>query len=83
VRYRSPATASRAEEAKQMIYGYLLGSVGKDGSIGFTFKEIKREDIPTAVSQRYSPEFVDYCFEKNTDFRTAPATAGQKPAAEK
>ena len=66
-----------------MIYGYLLGSVGKDGSIDFSFKEIKRENIPAAVSQRYSPEFVDYCFEKNTDFRTAAVTAVQKLAAQK
>jgi hypothetical protein len=83
VRYPLPATASRAKEAKQKIYGYLLGNVHTDGSIDFTFKEIKREDIPAAISQRYSPVFVDYCFEKNTDFGTAPAAAGQKPAAEK
>ena len=83
VRYRLPATASRAKEAKQKIYGYLLGSVGKDGSIDFSFKEIKRENISAAVSQRYSSEFVDYCFEKNTDFRTASAAAGQKLVAEK
>jgi hypothetical protein len=82
VRYPLPATASRAKEARQKIYGYLLGNVHTDGSIDFTFKEIKREDIPAAISQRYSPVFVDYCFEKNTDFGTTPATA-QKPAAEK
>ena len=80
VRYRLPATASRAKEARQKIYGYLLGSVRKDGSIDFSFKEIRRENIPAAVSQRYSAAFVDYCFEKNTDFRTAAATAGQKLA---
>jgi Calcineurin-like phosphoesterase len=75
MRYQLPATASRAKEARQKIYGYLLGSVRRDGSIDFAFEEIKREDIPAAVSQRYSTEFVDACFEKNMDLRAAPAAA--------
>ncbi len=72
MRYALPSTASRAKEARQKIYGYLRGDVHTDGAIDFVFQEIKRADIPEAVSQRYTSEFVDVCFDKNTDFRRAP-----------
>jgi hypothetical protein len=72
-RYALPPTASRAKEARQKVYGYLLGTVQGDGSIDFAFQEIKRQDIPNTVQQRYTPEFVDGCFEKNVDMRTFPA----------
>jgi hypothetical protein len=78
MRYQLPATATRAKEARQKIYGFLLGSVHPDGTIDFGFHEIKREDIPTAIDRRYTPEFVDYCFEKNTDFRTFPLPESHK-----
>jgi hypothetical protein len=72
MRYALPPGAARAKEARQKIYGYLRGDVRADGAIDFVFQEIKREDIPEAVKQRYTPEFVDVCFDKNTDFRPAP-----------
>jgi Calcineurin-like phosphoesterase len=72
MRYALPPNASRAKDARQKIYGYLRGDVHPDGAIDFVFQEIKREDIPEAVSQRYTPEFVEACFDKNTDFRPAP-----------
>jgi hypothetical protein len=75
IRYSLPATADHAQEARTKIYGYLLGGVRSDGSIDFKFQEIKREDIPGPVSQRYGPEFVDVCFNQNTDSRPAPAAA--------
>jgi hypothetical protein len=72
MRYALPPGASRATVARQKIYGYLRGDVHPDGVIDFVFQEIKRADIPESVSQRYTPEFVDVCFDKNTDFRPAP-----------
>lgn len=72
MRYALPAAATRAREARQKVYGYLRGDVHADGAIDFVFQEIKREDIPGAVGQRFTPEFVDDCFNKNTDFRTFP-----------
>jgi hypothetical protein len=77
MRYALPATAARAKEARQKIYGYLLGTARPDGSVDFVFHEIKREDIPDAVNQRYTPEFVDVCFSQNTDLRTWPAPASK------
>jgi hypothetical protein len=67
MRYALPAAASQAKEARQMIYGYLLGTARDDGSIDFAFQEIKRGDIPDSVVGRYTAEFVDYCFTDNAD----------------
>ncbi|HLW52059.1 MAG TPA: metallophosphoesterase [Candidatus Angelobacter sp.] len=73
VRYALPPGAAKAQEARQKVYGYLLGTVHRDRTIDFAFQEIKREDVPGRVSDRYTPAFVDFCFAENTDFgrRTA------------
>src|SRR5436305_849696 len=68
VRYTLPPDAPRAKEARTKIYGYLLATVHPDGKIDFKFEEIKKSDTPTAISQRYTPEFVNFCFDKNTAF---------------
>ncbi len=70
MRYPLPPTAARATEASQKIYGYLRGNVHADGSIDFVFHEVRRQDIPETVNRRYTPEFVDDCFDKNMDLRT-------------
>ena len=58
---------SRAKDARTKVYGYLLGTVHSGGSIDFTFREVKREDIPDDINQRYTPEFVTWCFDQNKD----------------
>lgn len=68
VRYALPPTACRAKEARTKVYGYLLGTAHPDGSIDFSFQEIKRQDVPEAVNQRFTPAFVDFCFDKNANF---------------
>jgi hypothetical protein len=68
VRYALPPDAPRAKEARTKVYGYLLGTVHHDGKIDFKFEEIKKSDTPSAISQRYTPQFVDFCFDKNTAF---------------
>ena len=68
IRYALPPEASRATEARTKIYGFMIGTVNSDGSIHFTFQEIKRSDVPDSVNQRYTKEFVDDCFNKNTAF---------------
>jgi hypothetical protein len=72
VRYALPDTKDRAKEARTKVYGYLLGTVHANGAIDFKFEEIKRGDIPDAVNQRFTPEFVDYCFNQNTAFNNSP-----------
>jgi hypothetical protein len=77
VRYALPPDAPRAKEARTRIYGFMLGTVHSDGSIDFKFEEIKRPDVPAAVSQRYTPEFADFCFDKNTNFSETAEPAHQ------
>jgi hypothetical protein len=77
MRYGLPPTASRATERREKTYGYLLGTVRADGKIDFVFHEIKRGDIADAVVRRFTPEFVDYCFEKNVDLKTFSAGGGE------
>jgi hypothetical protein len=72
MRYPLPPDARKAREARQKVYGYLLGTVHGDGSIDFSFKKISRSDIPDPVADRYTPEFTDYCFNENTDFKPHP-----------
>jgi len=68
VRYALPPGASRAKDARTKTYGYLLATVHDNGKIDFKFEEVKKSDTPAAVSQRYTPEFVNFCFDKNTAF---------------
>jgi hypothetical protein len=68
VRYALPPDAPRAKEARTKVYGYLLGTAHRDGKIDFKFEEIKKSDTPAAISQRYTPQLVDFCFDKNTAF---------------
>ncbi|HET9184112.1 MAG TPA: hypothetical protein VFP59_18460 [Candidatus Angelobacter sp.] len=73
-RYRLPALASRAMEAKQNVYGYLLGTVHPGGKVDFSFQEIQRGDIPESINQRYTPQFVDYCFNQNSEVSAAASS---------
>jgi hypothetical protein len=76
-RYPLPTSAARAREARQKVYGYVRGQVYSDGVVDFVFQEIKREDIPEAINRRYTTEFVDFCFEQNLDFGSAPVAQHQ------
>jgi len=75
MRYPLPPDAYKAKEARQKVYGYLLGTVHQDGSINFSFKKINRSDIPDSVAGHYTAMFTDYCFNENTDFKPHPAQA--------
>lgn len=68
VRYALPPDAPRAKEARTKVYGFLLATVHNDGTIDFKFEEIKDADTPPAIRKRYTPEFVNFCFDKNTAF---------------
>jgi len=63
------------KKPKLKIYGFLLAKVHADGSIDFQFHEIKQRDIADAVKQRYTPEFVGFCFDRNTNFSDPSAPA--------
>jgi hypothetical protein len=81
-RYPLPPQAKRAREARSRVYGFVLATVRPNGEIRFEFKEVRRGDIPGPVVQRYTQEFVDYCFDKNMEFPQA-AGPGAQPAGKK
>ncbi len=67
VRYPLPDTAKDAVKAEAKVYGYLLGTVAADGQISFDFKRIAEKDVPAAVRERYTPDFVRWCFADNAE----------------
>ncbi len=66
VRYPLPEKSSDARVAKTNVYGYLLGSVGPDGEVQFEFQQLGEKDVPRAVVDRFTPEFVHWCFAQNS-----------------
>jgi len=67
VRYALPPNAKDADAAETNVYGYLLGHVQANGEIHFTFEKVNRADIPAAVADRFGSQFVDWCFEHNSE----------------
>jgi hypothetical protein len=65
-RYPLPPTANQADDARTNVYGYLLATVRQDGTIDFSFQEIKKTNVPASVLNRYSQDLVDDCFSKNS-----------------
>jgi hypothetical protein len=68
VRYSLPPASNQAKQFMTKVYGYLLGTVMPNDEIRFDFHEIKQSDVPSAVVARFKPDFVQWCFEKNTNF---------------
>ncbi|HEV3483098.1 MAG TPA: hypothetical protein VGR97_12310 [Candidatus Acidoferrales bacterium] len=46
---------------------FLTGTVNPDGQIKFKFHELEESDVPGDVVQRYTPDFVHWCFTENSD----------------
>jgi hypothetical protein len=64
VRYPLPAAAPST--AKTDVYGYLLATVSPDGTIQFTFEEVRETDVPKYVEHRYPATAVPWCFAHNS-----------------
>lgn len=75
-RYQLPAELSpdllAKTKAKTHVYGYLLATVHKDGMIDFDFHDLEQKDVPTDVSSRFGVDFVNFCFNENSDDRAHP-----------
>jgi hypothetical protein len=66
--YRSklePEMRANATDAKEMVYGSLIGTVGPDGAVSFEFKTVEENDVPASVVTNYGKDFVHYCFAEN------------------
>jgi hypothetical protein len=68
-RYPLPPAAGDANAAKTNVYGYLMATVNPSGeapgTIKFKFEELKENDIPGEVVQKFSKPFVHECFVGN------------------
>lgn len=65
VRYRLPQDLTGASDPQTDVYGYLLATVSANGTVAFAFKKLSTDDVPQAVKDRFTPEFVNQCFSGN------------------
>jgi len=65
VRYRLPAATGSDRKAMTDVYGYLIGSVMSDGSVYFSFQQLKVEDLLRANQGRFPDPLVAWCFDHN------------------
>lgn len=66
VRYKLSPDYKNARAAETNVYGFLLGTVKPDGEIEFAFQKVSESDVPRPVTERFTPEFVHWCFAENT-----------------
>jgi len=66
VRYALPPEKVNANAAETNVYGFLLATVEPAGTIHFAFQELTPADVPAPVTERYTPEFVQWCFQENS-----------------
>lgn len=67
VRYRLPDGLPPKTLAVTGSYGYLLGTVNSDGTIGFEFHQVTEDDVPPEIKSKYCKDFVDFCFLANRE----------------
>jgi hypothetical protein len=81
-RYPLPPGADLTK-SKTYVYGYLLARVYSDGTIDFSFTELKQDNIPTDVKNRYTESWIDEaCFDGNRKTDASPEPAYCKEGAE-
>lgn len=64
VRYKLPQNAPSG--AMTDVYGYLLGTVSRDGKVRFEFERVNEVDVPEYVRGGYPPWLVPWCFAHNS-----------------
>ena len=69
VRYKLPPDSDLNNYAETDVYGYLVGTVDRDGNVQFEFQHLTEADVPAEVRQRYQAVFVTWCFERNSENR--------------
>ncbi len=65
VRYRLPAVVGKDRKAMTDVYGYMVGSVSGDGSVSFTFQQLKLEDLKRANQGQFPEPLVAWCYDHN------------------
>lgn len=66
VRYPLPPDWKDARVAETNVYGFLVGTVKAGGEIRFDYQKLAESDVPPAVVERYTQQFVHWCFAENS-----------------
>lgn len=64
-RYPLPEGTTSGPDAREHAYGYLLGQVGKDGRIAFTFRELDEAALQQTRGDDYDDDTVKFCMANN------------------
>jgi len=67
VRYKLPPDSGRADAAMTNVYGFLLATVDRKDRIKIDFQRLDESGVPAAVTARYTPQFVHWCFAENSE----------------
>jgi hypothetical protein len=65
-RYALPNGSTAARGAETNVYGFLRATVKPDGEIDFAFQHVNELDVPAPVVERYTRQFVHWCFAENS-----------------
>src|ERR1051326_3959223 len=66
VRYSLPKASAKPDHAQTNVYGYLLGTVDRNGRIEFRFQEVKQTEVPSSTRKLYPEKLVNWCFAHNS-----------------
>ncbi|HXQ98582.1 MAG TPA: hypothetical protein VN774_09085, partial [Candidatus Limnocylindrales bacterium] len=64
VRYSLPKGAD--SRSLTNVYGYLMATVQANGMIDFEFCNLNESDVPAAIVNRYTQNFVHWCWTDNS-----------------
>jgi len=64
--YLLPLDHAPSTVAMTHVYGYLLGTVARDGTITFQFRQVEQPEVPASVVKEFTQQQVDWCFTSNT-----------------
>ncbi len=80
--YRLPQDHAPSTVAMTDVYGYLLGTVARDGTISFQFKQVEEREVPASVVKEFTQQQVDWCFAHNTStyMPNGPICANSPPS---
>lgn len=64
-RYALPEGTQQGPDARQRVYGYLLGRVARDGPITFTFRALDETTLQRNRGSDYTEDTVKFCMASN------------------
>ena len=67
VRYRLPPGTVPGPKAMTDVYGYLVGEAAADGSVAFSFHEVKPADLLRSSQGKYPESLVRWCLDENKE----------------